>query len=80
MEEILKEVLKSTPEAFAVLATVIIFLRAISRRDDILMKQQDRWFEAWKTVVDSNTDSLKAVHDSVGELKGSLENYNSQKS
>lgn len=43
METVLTELIKTSPIAVAVLATVFIFLRQSKSRDEAFEKQQDRW-------------------------------------
>lgn len=75
MEEVFKEAIRSAPEAAAILITVIVFLRNMAKRDELLKEMRDynhqradqgfaRDLELYKTLretLDVNSKTLARV-------------------
>ena len=70
-ETIFIEMLKQSPIAGAVIVTMVIFLKAMDRRDREFAARQDQWFKIWEEVVRDNTRVLGQVIERVarGEVE-----------
>lgn len=65
--DILTVVAKELPVAGAIIGTVLIFMRSMTRRDQAQEKQQERWFDAWKTW---NTEQASVRREDLREMIG----------
>jgi hypothetical protein len=62
MEQAVLEILKASPIAGAMLILVIVFLRALDKRDE-------RFDSITKGVIESNTDALKENTGVISQCK-----------
>ena len=49
------EIAKNLPIAIAVIGAMLVFIRAMARRDHEYVHRQEQWFRIWKGVVEENT-------------------------
>lgn len=72
METVLTELLKASPVGAAILTTMLLFLKAMGKRDEAFEKTQERWHANW---IDSKRESNEAIirtATSVAEIKEAI--------
>lgn len=67
MENVMIELLKTSPVAVAVLATMIVFLRHVKARDEAFEKQQERWQATFDERLEKSEIVARDGHQCIRE-------------
>lgn len=65
MEEILKELVRNAPEAAAILITVVLFLKAMTKRDELLKTLREESHDRANELFAQNLNLYNALKETL---------------